>query len=119
MTDAKKYTGGCHCGKVRFEVTMALHEAMACNCSICSKRGLLIAPASKDQFRLLSGEGELVSYQFARKRVHHFFCPVCGVQSFSSGSGRNGETMYAVNVRCLDEVDVAALTVKPFDGKSL
>ena len=119
MAETKTYTGGCHCGKVRFEVKTDLSRVIACNCSICTKAGWLLAYAPAEQFTLLSGGDELSDYQFGRKRVHHPFCPACGVRSFSRGAGPGGREMCAINVRCLDGVDVDALTITPFDGKSL
>ena len=119
MANAKKYTGGCHCGDVRYEVTMPLSEVMQCNCSICSKTGTLLAFAPADQFRLLSGGDRLTDYQFGKKSIHHMFCPTCGIRSFARGSGPGGAEMAAINVRCLDGVDLSALPVKEFDGASL
>jgi hypothetical protein len=119
MTETKKYLGGCHCGKVRYEVTADLSKLYACNCSICSKKGFLLTFAGTDQLTLLSGEDVLTDYQFNKKNVHHLFCSVCGIQSFGRGKGPDGKEMVAVNARCLDGVDFAALPVESFDGKSL
>ena len=119
MSEAKTYAGGCHCGKVRYEVTAALDKVMACNCSICNKRGALLTFVPADQFKLLSGEDALTDYQFAKKKIHHLFCSTCGVASFARGAGPDGRQMCAINTRCLDDVDVSALPVTHFDGKSL
>jgi hypothetical protein len=119
MAKAKTHTGGCHCGSVRYEVTMPLGELMQCNCSICSKTGTLLAFAPADQFRLVSGGDRLTDYQFGKKTIHHFFCPTCGIRSFARGTGPDGKEMAAINVRCLDGVDLSALKVKEFDGASL
>jgi hypothetical protein len=119
MPATKTYSGGCHCGKVRYEATTDLAQVLSCNCSICTKRGLLLTFVPQQQFKLLSGGDTLTDYQFARKTIHHLFCPDCGVQSFARGTLPDGSPMVAVNVRCLDGVDLAGLTVTPFDGKSL
>ncbi len=119
MSEAKTYAGGCHCGKVRYEVTAALDRVMACNCSICSKKGMLLTFVPADQFKLLSGDDALSDYLFGAKKIHHLFCSNCGVGSFGRGSAPDGRKMCAVNVRCLDDVDIAALPVDHFDGKSL
>jgi hypothetical protein len=118
MADAKTYAGGCHCGKVRYEVSTELGTVVACNCSICSKKSHLLTFVQADQFTLLSGEEALTDYQFNKKHIHHVFCSVCGIQSFTWGTGRDGRKMYSINVRCLDGVDVGALPVKQVDGKS-
>jgi hypothetical protein len=119
MAQTKTHEGGCHCGNVRYQVTIPLGEVMECNCSICSKTAWLLAFAPADQFRLVAGADRLADYQFGKKHLHHHFCPVCGVRSFARGKGPDGKEMVAVNVRCLDGVDVASLAVKQFDGASL
>lgn len=119
MSETKTYTGGCHCGKVRFEAQLALDKVTACNCSICSRAGWLLVFVPAAQFKLLSGEGAVTDYQFAKKHLHHPFCATCGVRAYSYGDAPNGDLMYAVNTRCLDEVDAAALPVNHFDGKKL
>jgi hypothetical protein len=113
------YRGGCHCGRVRYEATCDLAQAVDCNCSICMKRGAIWAFAKAPQFTLVQGGDALTDYQFGKKNVHHLFCKNCGVGSFSRGLAPNGEETFAINVSCLDDVDVATLTPKPFDGKSL
>jgi len=119
MAYAKTYTGGCHCGEVRYETNTDLATVMACNCSICTKRGAIWTFVKPDQFALRSGEQDLRDYQFNKKVIHHLFCCVCGVESFARGTGPDGSEMIAINVRCLDGVDIAALTPAPFDGRSL
>lgn len=114
------YEGSCHCGAVRFQVTMpAPQKAMACNCSICSRAGWLLTFVPGDKVRLLKGGDALVDYQFGKKHLHHPFCRVCGVRPFSRGAGPGGEAMYGVNVRCLSGLEVDELSVERFDGASL
>ncbi|MBS0528251.1 MAG: GFA family protein [Proteobacteria bacterium] len=117
MTDI--HHGGCQCGKVRFRVELALGEVYACNCSRCGRLGSLLAFAPIDKFSLLSGEDALQSYEFNKHVIKHKFCKICGIESFAIGRApkTRGE-MAAVNVRCLDDIDIGALTVKQVDGKS-
>jgi hypothetical protein len=115
----KTHAGGCHCGRVRFEASGDIAELYDCNCSICSKRGALWAFFKAPQFKLIQGQDALTDYQFAKKRLHHLFCSTCGIGSFSRGLAPSGEETFAVNARCLDDFDLAALPRKPFDGKSL
>jgi hypothetical protein len=117
MPETKKYTGGCHCGKVRYEVVSDLAKVISCNCSHCSKRGLLLTFVPNDQFKLLSGKDDLSEYLFNTKKIRHLFCRTCGIESFATGEGPGGAEMAAINVRCLDGVDAAALTLTPFNGK--
>lgn len=119
MAEAKTWTGGCHCGRVRYEVESDLESLVSCNCSICQKRGSILTFVPQSKFRLLSGQDALSDYQFNKKVIHHLFCSTCGVASFAQGEKPDGDPMVAVNVRCLDGVDVAGMTPKTFDGRSL
>ena len=119
MAETKTYEGGCHCGRVRYRIETALTQVTDCNCSICAKRGALWAFVKAPQFTLLKGEQALTDYLFAKRKLHHLFCESCGVGSYSRGSAPNGEPTFAVNVRCLDGVDIAALKLVPFNGRAL
>ncbi len=119
MRETTTYTGGCHCGAVRYQVKMKLAGAITCNCSICSKTGSMLAFAPASQFELVSGQDALSDYQFGKKKIHHLFCKHCGIRSFARGVAPGGGEVVAVNVRCLDGVDTGGLTLKPFDGRSL
>jgi hypothetical protein len=111
------HTGGCHCGRVRFEATAPAEIAVTdCNCSMCSKSAYLHLIVPKSQFRLLQGAGSLTTYTFNTGAAQHLFCKVCGVKSFYVP--RSHPDGYSVNARCLDEGSVTRMTVKPFDGKN-
>jgi hypothetical protein len=117
MTD--KYLGGCQCGKVQFEVAVDLDKVVSCNCSRCQRLGSLMAFAPAQGFKLLSGEEALTEYLFNKHIIHHLFCSNCGIESFARGKNpADGVDMVAVNVRCLDSVDIDVLNVKKFDGRS-
>jgi hypothetical protein len=83
---------------------------MSCNCSICSKKGHLLSFVPKQQLTLERGDGEQTDYQLNRKRIHHLFCNTCGIESYAGGVGPEGQEMVAINVRCLDEVDLGSST---------
>lgn len=119
MPEPKRYTGGCHCGAVRYQVTMAIEGGVACNCSICHKAGTVLTFTPASGFTLLGGEDVLVDYQFGKKRIHHLFCGRCGVRSFARGAMPDGTPVVAVNVRCLDDVDLASVPTQHYDGKSV
>lgn len=111
-----RYTGGCHCGAVRFEVEAA-EDAVAriCNCSICDKAGFvhLIVPAA--HFTLTSGRAAIAEYRFNTGVAVHTFCRHCGIKAFyTPRSNPNG---IDVNVRCLDEAP-ARLRLETFDGRN-
>ena len=120
MPELRKYEGGCHCGRVRYTVTTALTPVISCNCSICSKRGSLLTFVAADQFEHTKGsESELTEYTFNKHVIRHLFCPVCGIISYGKGTPPGAkQEMVAINVRCLDDVDVGALEITPFDGRS-
>lgn len=109
------YTGGCHCGKVRFKVRVRTPEALACNCSICSKKGFVNLIVPPEDFDLLQGEEELSTYRFNTGVAEHRFCRVCGIHPFSRP--RSHPDSYDVNARCLD-AGHEFLTVTPFDGRN-
>ncbi|MGE5306939.1 MAG: GFA family protein [Alphaproteobacteria bacterium] len=115
-----KYQGSCHCGKVAFEVEGELiNGAMACNCSICSRKGSLLWFVPRDRLRLLTAEEEISTYTFNKHVIKHRFCATCGIHPYGEGSDHNGNRMAAVNIRCLEGIDVNAIPVQHFDGRSL
>lgn len=116
MTDVVLHRGGCHCGRVRFEVSApARPEVLDCNCSMCRKLGYLHLIVAKSHFKLLSGEDALTTYRFNTGTARHLFCVTCGVKSFYVP--RSHPDGYSVNARCLDDGTVVDLVVQPFDGR--
>jgi hypothetical protein len=110
-----QYTGGCHCGRVRFAVLAPSDiEAIECNCSICAKSGFLHLIVPKQRFTLQQGSEFLVEYQFNTAVAKHLFCGICGIKSYYVP--RSNPDGYSVNVRCLDS---SAMNIKivPFDGR--
>lgn len=114
------HSGSCHCGRIAFTVDGEIARAMACNCSICRRRGSLLAFFPRDAFTLASKEGDYATYRFNSERIAHHFCQTCGVAPFSEATDpKSGQPMVAVNVRCLPGVDLDALEIGHFDGASL
>lgn len=108
--------GGCHCGRVRFEVEApARIDAIECNCSICRKSGFLhlIVPASR--FRLLQGADALAEYTFNTGTARHRFCRICGIKSFYVP--RSHPDGIDVNVHCLDADTIESVSITPFDDR--
>ena len=108
--------GGCHCGAVRFRVTLAAREALRCNCSVCTKKGFLHCIVPESDFQLLSGWDDITTYTFGTHTAKHHFCRHCGIHSFYRP--RSHPDKVDVNVHCLDGIDADAFTVMPFDGKN-
>lgn len=112
--DLQTHPGGCHCGRVRFEVDApGTLEVLDCTCSICRKTGFLhlIVPASR--FRLLQGAEALTEYRFNTGTARHLFCRHCGIKSFYVP--RSHPDGVDVNARCLDEAARLAMRVQVFD----
>ena len=108
------YSGGCHCGAVRFQVIVDKHEAIKCNCSICNKKGFLHLIVPPERFTLLQGEESLTNYTFNTGIAKHLFCKTCGIHSFYRP--RSHPDSYDVNVNCLDGNVVSKFEVVDFDG---
>lgn len=113
------YQGSCHCGATAFEVEGEIAEVYSCNCSICRRKGSLLWFVPRDALTLKTPESAMSTYTFNTHRIEHKFCPTCGIGPLAYAAAPDGTPMAAINVRCLPEVDLAALTVKTFDGKSL
>ncbi|MDX1802586.1 MAG: GFA family protein [Alcanivorax sp.] len=113
------YTGSCHCGAVRFQADGELRGAMACNCSLCQRRGSLLWFVPADNFRVLEGRDSLASYTFHKHVMKHRFCPVCGIHTFCQGVDARGNAMVAVNIRCLEGINLGKVPIKHFDGRAL
>ncbi|HWM45882.1 MAG TPA: GFA family protein [Xanthobacteraceae bacterium] len=112
----RTYDGGCHCGRVRFRVTGDLAMVTECNCSVCTKKGILHLIVPKDDFELLSGEDALTTYTFNTGVAKHTFCKYCGMHPFYVP--RSDPDKIDVNARCIDGIDVSTLAVKRFDGRN-
>lgn len=114
-----KYTGSCHCGKVAFEVEGTISGAMACNCSICQRKGSLLWFVPRDALKLTTPEGNSKAYTFNKHEIEHRFCPVCGIHPYGEGTDPEGNRMAAINIRCLDGIELDKIPVTHFDGRAL
>jgi hypothetical protein len=118
VNEAPTHPGSCHCGEVRFEVRLDASAGMRCNCTVCTKVGLLMGIVAPDAFRLLAGESSLLSYEWGGKTARRFFCENCGVSVFSRGSLEQlGGEYVCVSYNALDDVDPADVKVAYWDGR--
>ncbi|MBC6472721.1 MAG: GFA family protein [Hormoscilla sp. GM102CHS1] len=108
------YEGGCHCGAVRLQVRTDKHEAIDCNCSVCTKKGFLHLIVPREQFTLLQGGDVLTTYSFNTGVAKHTFCRICGIHSFYRP--RSHPDGISVNLRCLDGDVMDYFEIVPFDG---
>ena len=113
---AKTYSGGCHCGAVRFEATAALEFADECNCSICTKKAYLHWVVPRDAFKMLTPAENLTTYSFNTGVAKHHFCRTCGVAPFYIP--RSDPDKVDVNVRCIDGIDLTNLRIEKYDGRN-
>lgn len=114
------HRGSCHCGRIAFEVEGTIDGALACNCSICRRKGSLLWFVPRSALRLLTPEADASAYTFNRHAIRHVFCPVCGMHPYGEGTDPStGQAMAAINLRCVDDVDLDALPVHHFDGRAL
>lgn len=110
------HRGGCHCGRVRFEVLASPRlQVTECDCSMCAKSGYLHLIVPRERFKLLAGADALSTYEFNTRTAKHMFCSVCGIKSFYVP--RSHPQGISVNARCLDEGTVQDLIVLSADGK--
>ncbi|HVN84238.1 MAG TPA: GFA family protein [Candidatus Binatia bacterium] len=112
----KTFTGGCHCGRVRYRVEADLATASDCNCSMCAKKGFLHVIVPRDRFHLLSGQDDLTTYEFNTRTAKHLFCRHCGIHSFYVP--RSDPDKIDVNARCLDGIDLSQINLTRFDGQN-
>lgn len=113
-------TGSCHCGAVRFTVDGdEIDQVIECNCSHCRRKGFLLWFLPRAALNPQSGQDKLTSYFFNKHEIKHQFCSVCGCQPFGLGISPDGQEMVAINVRCLDGVELEQLKRLPFNGRDL
>lgn len=123
-----KYKGSCHCGRVRFEIEAEIDHVRVCDCSICRRRGALNHRIPKENLLLLTPWEDLVLYQWGSKTAKDFFCPTCGILPFRRpgdptpaeiAEGAKPFDGWAVNVRCLEGVDIESIPVKKIYGSRI
>jgi len=114
------FQGSCHCGAVTFSVDADLPtQAMSCNCSICRRKGSLMAFFPVAKFKIEQGEDSLQAYKFNTHNLSHWFCKTCGIHPFGGGIGPDGKEMRAVNLRCVPDADLEKLKIQHFDGAAV
>jgi hypothetical protein len=111
------YQGSCHCGKVAYEVEGDIQGALACNCSMCQRKGSLLWFVPRAQFRLRTPEDAAATYTFNKHVIKHRFCPSCGIHPYAEGVDPKGNPMAAINLRCIEGIDLDAIPVQHFDGR--
>lgn len=111
------YQGSCHCGNVAYEVEGTIDTALACNCSMCQRKGSLLWFVPRAQFRLRTPEDAAATYTFNKHVIQHRFCPTCGIHPYAEGVDPKGNPMAAINLRCIEGIDLDAIPVQHYDGR--
>jgi hypothetical protein len=111
--------GSCHCGRIAYSLDAEPTEAIECNCSICRRKGALLAAFAPDKFQLETSRDDIAVYTFGKHVIRHQFCKTCGCAPFAEGIGPDGEAMVAINLRCAENVDLSTVKISRFDGASL
>ncbi|HTV77652.1 MAG TPA: GFA family protein [Steroidobacteraceae bacterium] len=114
--DRPTHQGSCHCGRLQFRLRGAITLALDCNCSFCRRAGALWLPVQDADLEVVAGGEELVLYQFGTRTAQHYFCRHCGIAPFSRP--RRDPNRWAVNARCIGDLDLSGLRIEPFDGAS-
>lgn len=113
-----KYQGSCHCGKIAFEVEGEIDGALSCNCSMCQRKGSLLWFMPRTALNLLTPENAMSTYTFNKHVIKHHFCPDCGIHPFGEGTDPNGNVMAAINIRCIEDIDLTKIPIQHYDGRA-
>lgn len=114
-----KHKGSCHCGNIAFEVEGDIDSALACNCSICSRKGSLLWFVPRDALTLRTPEDAASTYTFNKHAIQHRFCATCGIHPYGDGTDPKGNRVAAINLRCIEDLDLAAIPMREFDGRAI
>jgi len=113
------HKGSCHCGRVAFEVEGDIQQALSCNCSMCERKGSLLWFVGRDKLKLLTPETNAGTYTFNKHVIQHRFCTVCCIHPYAEGKDPKGNAMAAINIRCIEGLELDAVPVKKYDGRSV
>lgn len=122
------FRGSCHCGRVRFEVDAEIDHVRVCDCSVCHRRGTLSFRVPKEALQLLTPWETLSLYEWGTFTAKDYFCPICGILPFRRPGDPTPMELeqgiepfdgWAVNVRCLEGVDIESLPVKKIHGSRI
>ena len=114
-----KYRGSCHCGKVAFEVEGTIDGGLACNCSMCQRKGSLLWFVPRDLLTLLTPEANASTYTFNKHAIQHRFCAVCGVHPYAEANDPKGNPTAAINLRCIEDLELTNIPTHTYDGRAL
>jgi hypothetical protein len=117
MIETKK--GTCHCGGVEFQVELenGFEDIRRCNCSLCRRKGAVIASVPLAKLKVTKGAENLTLYQWNTKTAKHYFCKTCGIYTHHQRRAR--PDLFGFNVACIEGVDPYSFKQVPIgDGAS-
>lgn len=117
MTEVKR--GTCHCKSVEFEVELknGLEEIRRCNCSLCRRKGAVMASVPVEKLKIIRGEDNLSLYQWNSKTAKHYFCKTCGI--YTHHQRRSNPSQFGFNIACIEGVNPLELgNIAVGDGAS-
>ncbi|WP_372013051.1 GFA family protein [Pseudoxanthomonas sp. 10H] len=108
-----RHRATCHCGRVELELSLpdGIVDPRRCDCSLCRRRGAIVASVPLDGIRIVRGAEALRLYQFNTRTAKHYFCGTCGV--YTHHQRRSRPDQYGYNVACLEGIDPFAIADIP------
>ena len=102
MSEIRKAT--CHCGSVELEIeiTDGLQNIRRCDCSLCSRKGYVMASVPTTHLKVTKGKEALSLYQWGTMVAEHYFCRTCGV--YTHHKRRSNPSEFGVNIACVEGV---------------
>lgn len=114
-----KHRGSCHCGQVAFEAEGEIDGVLACNCSMCQRKGSLLWFVPREALELHADPEALGTYTFNKHAIRHRFCRNCGIHPFAEATAPDGQPVVAINARCIEDIDLASLPVQHYNGRDI
>ncbi|KAF8190407.1 Mss4-like protein [Mycena galopus ATCC 62051] len=107
----------CHCGAISYTLHSTPKATKSCNCSICSRDGVLWTyPLIADV--TVHTQESLVEYSFGRKLIVHGFCGICSVHVWEKFFKPEKVHTIGLNVRAIDGFNFTELPTKVHNGKA-
>ena len=109
----------CHCGIIKAEINLPskLNKVIKCNCSICKRKGAIMAMVKNEDFKIIKGQDNLKVYKFHTNVAKHYFCSNCGI--YTHHNPRSNPAMTGFTIGCIDELDSFEFTkVSINDGQN-
>ncbi|KAI1403669.1 hypothetical protein F4819DRAFT_450076 [Hypoxylon fuscum] len=122
--DSGTYEAGCHCGYIKFSVTLSPplpeYKVLDCNCSACTHLGyLLVYPKATEVTWHNNSRERCASYRFNTKQKDQMFCPKCGASLGIDFKDTRKPHTYGISARTFYGIDLDGLAYKKSNGVNL